>query len=82
MDENLNRSIQTLPFRSKMARLFHDEDATRWWLRDNEGFSPMLQSIRNFADERHNAAANVQRDYVKVMGKLFDKLDFAADLEQ
>lgn len=42
----------------------------------------MLQSIRNFADERHNAAANVQRDYVKVMGKLFDKLDFAADLEQ
>lgn len=42
----------------------------------------MLQSVRNFADERHNAAASVQHDYVKVMGKLFDKLDFAADPKQ
>ncbi|OAQ97962.1 hypothetical protein LLEC1_00518 [Akanthomyces lecanii] len=75
-------SIQTLPFRSKMARLFHDGAATRWWLPDDEGFSPMLQSIRNFADERHNAAASVQPDYVKGMGKLLDKLGFEADLEQ
>ncbi len=79
--KNINRSIQTLPFRSKLAKLFHDEDARRWWLPDDEGFSPVLQSIRNFAEERHNAAATVQLDYIQVMGKLFDRLDFRADLE-
>ncbi|KAM3497380.1 hypothetical protein MY10362_009269 [Beauveria mimosiformis] len=75
-------SIQTLPFRSKIAQLFRDDNAARWWLPDDQGFSPMLQSIRNFADERHNAAADVQLDYVQVMGKLFDKLDFGAAMEQ
>ncbi|KAM3432800.1 hypothetical protein MY4824_006317 [Beauveria thailandica] len=74
-------SIQTLPFRSKIAELFRDDSATRWWLPDDEGFSPMLQSIRNFADERHNATAGAHLDYVQVMGKLFDKLDFGAAME-
>ncbi|KAM3512024.1 hypothetical protein MY11210_004350 [Beauveria gryllotalpidicola] len=75
-------SIQTLPFRSKIAKLFRDDNATRWWLADDEGFSPMLQNIRNFADERHNAADGGQLDYVQVMRKLFDKLDFGAEMEQ
>lgn len=54
----------------------------RWWLPDDEGFSPMLQSIRNFADERHNAAIDSQLDYTQVMGKLFPKLDVGPDMEQ
>ncbi|KAM3550441.1 hypothetical protein MY1884_008251 [Beauveria asiatica] len=74
-------SIQTLPFRSKIAELFRDDSATRWWLPDDEGFGPMLQSIRNFADERHNATAGAHLDYVQAMGKLFDKLDFGAAME-
>ncbi|KAM3531333.1 hypothetical protein NHJ13051_000901 [Beauveria bassiana] len=75
-------SIQTLPFRSKIAQLFRDDKAMRWWLPDDEGFSPIVQSIRNFADERHNAADAAQLDYVRVVGKLFDKLDFGAAMEQ
>ncbi|KGQ10815.1 hypothetical protein BB8028_0002g07500 [Beauveria bassiana] len=75
-------SIQTLPFRSKIAQLFRDDKAIRWWLPDDEGFSPILQSIRNFADERHNAADGAQLDYIRVVGKLFDKLDFGAAMEQ
>ncbi|KAJ3497561.1 hypothetical protein NLG97_g1803 [Lecanicillium saksenae] len=74
-------SIQTLPFRSRMASMFNDEDAKRWWLPNDKGFSPMLQSIRNFADERHNAALHSQLDHMQMMGKLFVKLDFGTDLE-
>lgn len=73
-DEN-HRSIQSLSFRTKVAELFHDEDAAHWWLPSGQGFSPMLQSIRNFADERHNAAAHAQLDSVQAVGRLFDKLN-------
>lgn len=39
-----------------MAHLFEDESVVRWWLPNNEGFSPVMQSVRAFADERSNSA--------------------------
>ncbi|XWW99552.1 hypothetical protein V2A60_007562 [Cordyceps javanica] len=76
-------SIQNHSFRSAMATLFHDERASRWWLSGDKGFTPMLQSLRNFADERqHNAVANGQPNYGQVMGRLFHRFNFEGDLEQ
>ncbi|EGX91188.1 C6 finger domain protein, putative [Cordyceps militaris CM01] len=73
-------TIQTMSFRSKMANLFHDERAMRWWLPDDKGFSSMLQSIRNFADERHNVAPNGQLDYGHALGRVFGELALGGDI--
>lgn len=63
-----------------MANLFHDERAMRWWLPDDKGFSSMLQSIRNFADERHNVAPNGQLDYGHALGRVFGELALGGDI--
>lgn len=80
MRHKTNRSIQALPLRSRLAELFNDKNAAQWWLPDNRGFSPMLQSIRNFADERHHAAVHAL-DRLQVAVKLFDKLDLTPNTE-
>lgn len=41
--------------RARMAHLFEDESVVRWWLPNNEGFTPVLQRVRAFADERSNS---------------------------
>jgi hypothetical protein len=40
-----------------MAELFNNETCIRWWLPNDEGFSPLLQNIRAIADERNEMAA-------------------------
>lgn len=35
-----------------MAELWHDPEVNRWWLPNDEGLFPLLQSIRAFAVER------------------------------
>ncbi|KAH6632485.1 hypothetical protein F5144DRAFT_489957 [Chaetomium tenue] len=46
--------------RTRMAELFDDETCIRWWLPNDEGFSPLLQNIRAIADERNEAAARLK----------------------
>ncbi|PFH56899.1 hypothetical protein XA68_15813 [Ophiocordyceps unilateralis] len=51
--------------RLKMARLFRDPSCSRWWLPNDEGLTPVLQSIRAFADERNAAAVDDQLDNIR-----------------
>lgn len=57
-----------------MAHLFEDETATRWWLPNDRGFSPILQSVRAFADERTTNPASPQDRHVQDMKDTFDAL--------
>ncbi|EJT77731.1 hypothetical protein GGTG_02836 [Gaeumannomyces tritici R3-111a-1] len=66
--------IFPLTTRTRMAELFNDEACVRWWLPNDEGFSPVLQAIRAFADERNATSVPTQRDNVPNIQKIFTKL--------
>lgn len=55
--------------------MFRDPDCTRWWLPNDEGLSPVLQSIRSFADEHNAAAVTAQQESVREVKPLFAKLE-------
>ena len=58
-----------------MGELFGDESCTRWWLPEDEGFSPVLQSIRAFADERNATAVITQSESLRDVRQVFAKMD-------
>ena len=57
-----------------MSQLFRDPACERWWLPNDEGFSPILQSIRAFADERNAAAVTAQQESLREVQHIFAKL--------
>lgn len=58
-----------------MAELFGDPSCARWWLPNDEGFSPVLQTIRSFADERNAAAVTAQQESLREVRHIFAKLE-------
>lgn len=62
-----------------MAELFQDETVVRWWLPDDHGFTPMLQSVRAFADERNAAATSAQSESLQDMKNVFAALHLGGD---
>ena len=60
--------------RTRMAELFNDPACAQWWLPDNEGFSPILQSVRAFADERNATAVSAQNENLREIRHIFGKL--------
>lgn len=60
--------------RERMAELFRDPSCTRWWLPDDEAFSPILKSVRTFADERNATAVTAQSDKLRDARQIFAKL--------
>ncbi|KAF5632656.1 transcriptional regulatory moc3 [Fusarium tjaetaba] len=71
--------IHPLPLRTKMAELFREPDCVNWWLPNEEGFSPVLQEIRNFADERNAAAVTAQQESVREVRHIFAKMSLMDD---
>lgn len=61
----------------KMAQLFRDPSCAHWWLPNEEGLTPVLQAIRNFADERNTAAVNAQHENIREVRHLFAKMEAA-----
>lgn len=61
--------------RLRMAELFRDESCLRWWLPNDEGFTPMLQSIRAFADERNATAVSTQSENLRQIRSVFSRMD-------
>ncbi|CAK7232029.1 hypothetical protein SBRCBS47491_008129 [Sporothrix bragantina] len=57
-----------------MAELFNDPSCVQWWLPNNEGFSPILQSVRAFADERNLTAVSAQMENLREVRHIFAKL--------
>jgi len=64
--------------RTRMAEHFSDESCIRWWLPNDEGFTPLLQSIRAFADERNAMAASTQRDILTQIRHVFSKMNIGS----
>lgn len=71
----MNRYIYPLSLRTRVAELFGDPALERWWLPNDEGFSPILQSIRGFADERNAIAVTAQQESLREIRQIFAKLD-------
>jgi hypothetical protein len=57
-----------------MAEIFGDPSCAHWWLPNDEGFTPILQSIRGYADERNSRAVTSQQVTLREVKHLFDKL--------
>lgn len=68
--------------RARMAELFQDESCVRWWLPNDEGFTPILQSIRAFADERNATAASTQGEVIRKIRHVFSRMRLGQAEEQ
>ena len=53
--------------------MLQDPSCIRWWLPNDEGFTPVLQRIRDFADERNIVALNPQQESVREVSHLYQK---------
>ncbi len=65
--------------RTRMAELFNDESCLRWWLPNDEGFGPLLQSVRAIADERNAMAASTQRESLQQIRHVFSRMQIGDD---
>lgn len=68
--------------RTRMAELFKDESCLRWWLPNDEGFSPLLQNIRAIADERNATAILTQRESLQQIRHVFSRMQIAAEEDE
>ncbi|KAK0722226.1 hypothetical protein B0T26DRAFT_749650 [Lasiosphaeria miniovina] len=66
--------ISPATMRARMAELFLDESCIRWWLPNDEGFSPILQNIRAFADERNAMAVSAQSENLRQIRHVFSRM--------
>lgn len=71
--------IFPITVRRRLAELFQDETVVRWWLPDDHGFTPMLQSVRAFADERNAAATSARTEGLQDMKSVFAALHLGGD---
>ncbi|KAK3390907.1 hypothetical protein B0H63DRAFT_125709 [Podospora didyma] len=67
--------ISPATMRARMAELFGDESCARWWLPNDEGFTPILQNIRAFADERNAMAVSAQSENLRQVRHVFSKMN-------
>lgn len=66
--------MHPITLRSKMGDLFREPSCVRWWLPNDEGFTPILQSIRAFADDRNAVAVSAQVGNLREVNQVFEKL--------
>ncbi|KAL2175678.1 uncharacterized protein P884DRAFT_205552 [Thermothelomyces heterothallicus CBS 202.75] len=66
--------ISPITMRTRMAELFNDESCIRWWLPNDEGFTPLLQNIRAIADERNAMALSTQRESLQQIQQNFARM--------
>ncbi|KAF4826300.1 Sterol uptake control protein 2 [Colletotrichum tropicale] len=71
--------IHPITLRSKMAELFQEPSCVRWWLPDDDGFTPILQSVRTFADERNANAISTQAENLREVRHIFAKMQMYDD---
>ena len=57
-----------------MAEIFRDPSCIQWWLPNDEGLSPILRSIRAFADERNANPVSQQTESLREISAIFAKL--------
>jgi hypothetical protein len=60
--------------RSRMAEVFRDPSCIHWWLPNDEGLTPVLRSVRAFADERNANPVSEQTENLREMSAIFAKM--------
>ncbi|KAI4259304.1 MAG: hypothetical protein LQ352_000844 [Teloschistes flavicans] len=63
-------------FRAKMANLWGIPEVHHWWLPNEEGYPPIVRSIRSFIEDRSQKSSDQpMTENVRTMKGLFDKLN-------
>ncbi|KAL8692803.1 MAG: hypothetical protein Q9218_002245 [Villophora microphyllina] len=63
-------------FRAKMANLWGVPEVHHWWLPNEEGYPPIVRSIRSFIEDRSQKSSNQpMTEDLRTMKGLFDKLN-------
>lgn len=62
--------------REKMAVLWGVPDIRHWWLPNDEGYSPIIRTIRSFTEDRTPQPAGQPTEAVRTMKGLFNNLNF------
>ncbi|XXG98567.1 Structural maintenance of chromosomes protein 2 [Hypoxylon texense] len=70
-----------LTIRARMAEIFRDPSCIQWWLPNDEGLSPVLRSIRAFADERNANPVSQQTEALREISAIFAKMRLSHDHE-
>ncbi|KAI1658508.1 hypothetical protein F4813DRAFT_388779 [Daldinia decipiens] len=63
-----------LTIRTRMAEIFREPSCIQWWLPNDEGLSPVLRSIRAFADERNANPVSQQTESLREISAIFAKM--------
>ncbi|KAH8592931.1 hypothetical protein B0O99DRAFT_689147 [Bisporella sp. PMI_857] len=66
--------IYPYTFRTKMSDLFRDRSCMHWWLPNDEGYPPIIRSIRKFVEERTAPAVGVAGKDLRDMKAIFSSL--------
>ncbi|KAI4195449.1 MAG: hypothetical protein LQ348_002449 [Seirophora lacunosa] len=61
--------------RAKMAGLWGIPEIVHWWLPNDEGYRPIVRSIRSFAEDRNPKTGSQTTEDLRAMKGLFDNLD-------
>ncbi|KAL1842891.1 hypothetical protein VTJ49DRAFT_3908 [Mycothermus thermophilus] len=71
--------ITPVATRTRIAELLGDQSLARWWLPNDEGFTPLLQNIRAIADERNAVAAATQQESLRQIRRVFSRMNLGQD---
>ncbi|KAI5868565.1 hypothetical protein GGS23DRAFT_37069 [Durotheca rogersii] len=63
-----------LTVRTRMAEIFRDPSCIQWWLPNDEGLSPILRSVRAFAEERNGSPGSPQTKSLREVSSIFAKM--------
>lgn len=62
-------------FRKKMAEMWHLPEIHHWWLPNDEGFSPLLQEIRAFSQQRTSLQVDQSSEKIRDISAIFSGLE-------
>lgn len=62
-----------------MADLFRDRSCMHWWLPNDEGYPPIIRSIRKFVEERTSPAVDLPGEDLRDMKAIFASLNLEDD---
>lgn len=63
-----------LTMRSRFSQIFQDPSCVQWWLPNDEGLTPIVRSVRAFADERNANPVSEQTENLREMSAIFAKM--------
>ena len=58
-----------------MSDLFRDRSCMHWWLPNDEGYPPIIRSIRKFVEERTTPAKDLPSEDLRDMKAIFASLN-------